>query len=315
MKIGENRLNIMLKPKSYIPGMNTPCLFEGQLEKEEGAVAAVIGCHNSSKTLLTISSSQVPGGILDLSLIGGITYNLELNNQTFSHGQRRKRQTEVSSNDYRELPKSPFRSSSSPFTGTLPSRAALKTNLKYDNSLLEHFQNSHAKTKEFLNQVVALARVRLSHASIIMKVDIKIGEVDHLNEYIKANDYDFDNLEFKERPRSLTSYFCKDLECTFEDCTRGLTYRGNACVRYGSAMSINELWSQHDEEFYTARTFAHELGHNIGMHHDHDPPHYGKGCNGKGLMSYFGQRDRWSSCSNTDLENWWRREGGYRCVN
>ena len=55
---------------------------EGQLEKEEGAVAAVIGCHNSSKTLLTISSSQVPGGILDLSLIGGITYNLELNNQT-----------------------------------------------------------------------------------------------------------------------------------------------------------------------------------------------------------------------------------------
>ena len=90
-----------------------------------------------------------------------------------------------------------FRSSSSPFTGTLPSRAALKTNLKYDNSLLEHFQNSHAKTKEFLNQVVALARVRLSHASIIMKVDIKIGEVDHLNEYIKANDYSFDNLVYK----------------------------------------------------------------------------------------------------------------------
>merc|ERR1719348_2230554 len=43
MKIGENRLNIILKPKSYITGMNTPCLFEGELEEEEDAVAAVIG--------------------------------------------------------------------------------------------------------------------------------------------------------------------------------------------------------------------------------------------------------------------------------
>merc|ERR1719422_603484 len=141
-----------------------------------------------------------------------------------------------------------------------------------------------------------------------MKVDIKIGEVDHLNENIKADDRYWNYLVRKERPRSFTSYFCKDI-CPFgQYCTAGITYRGNACVRYGWAIGINELWTPYDEEFETGQVFAHELGHSLGMHHDFDPPHHGKDCDGKGLMSYGGQQDRWSSCSNADFENWWRRE-------
>jgi len=311
MKIGENRLSILLKPTTNIPGMNTPCLFEGKVEEEEAALAAVIGCHNSSKTLLTISSSQVPGGILDLSLIDGITYNIALNNGTVFHGQRRKRGAD-SEKDYLVPPKNPLQGSIAPFQEALPSRVTLKTDIKYDNSLLKHFGYSHEKTKEFLNRVVSLAKVWMSHESIVMKVDIKVGEVDHIDETIRASGYHIRNLFHRGFP-SHTSFFCKDFT---RGSTLGIAYVRSACDYRGYAININELYTRYDAEQSTAKVFAHELGHNIGMLHDFEDVHGGHGgpCDGRGLMSYHGAKDKWSACSNDDFEAYWRREG-YRCMN
>ena len=56
--------------------------------------------------------------------------------------------------------------------------------------------------------------------------------------------------------------------------------------------------------------------------HDFDEQHGGTGfpgeggkCDGKGLMSYGSDRpDIWSSCSDTDMLTWWKKEG-HECVN
>jgi len=49
---------------------------------------------------------------------------------------------------------------------------------------------------------------------------------------------------------------------------------------------------------------AHEVGHNLGMRHDHDVLHGGPGnpCDGQGIMSYNGEKPgEWSKCSVADF--------------
>ena len=59
-----------------------------------------------------------------------------------------------------------------------------------------------------------------------------------------------------------------------------------------------------------AESMAHEIGHQLGIHHDHDKKNGGTGnwatstneCNGKGLMSYGDHLRVWSSCSKANFE-------------
>ena len=50
---------------------------------------------------------------------------------------------------------------------------------------------------------------------------------------------------------------------------------------------------------------AHEIGHNLGMSHDFDKKHGGKGsaCDKKNhIMAYGTSKDVWSICSKKDFE-------------
>ena len=54
------------------------------------------------------------------------------------------------------------------------------------------------------------------------------------------------------------------------------------------------------------------------VRHDFDDEHEGKGCNKEGLMSYVDSKDEelpnaWSTCSNSDFENWYRAKG-HKCL-
>merc|ERR1739838_1228568 len=76
IKIGRNHTDIiLLTPASNIPGMDTPCLFSGQLEGDPRSVVAVSGCLGGGKTSLSISSTLLPG-IVDLSIVNGVSFHL-----------------------------------------------------------------------------------------------------------------------------------------------------------------------------------------------------------------------------------------------
>jgi len=109
----------------------------------------------------------------------------------------------------------------------------------------------------------------------------------------------------------------------------GIAYLGQVCGGYWG-VNINEHISWPGRaELVTGRTFAHELGHNLGMEHDFAQKHGGNNrpgsggrCEGKGLMSYGScnprchdsrMPDAWSTCSISDFEALFK-QSAHKCL-
>ena len=208
----------------------------------------------------SIASSQLPGGILDLSLVDGITKDVATDDDPragldYSTGKM--------ANDVFYPPPTLQRSRSAIpyFSGPLPPKIVLKTDIKYDNSLLKYFNNSHEKTKDWINTVVGLTQTRFYHESLTMKVDLKVGTVEHINESLTASKENLNYLA-KQKPRpQLTSYFCAEIAYG----VLGFAFMRSACLTDGHAVNIVELFSTVNTDIKTAKVWAHELGHTIAM--------------------------------------------------
>ena len=84
-------------------------------------------------------------------------------------------------------------------------------------------------------------------------------------------------------------------------CRAGIAFTASVCQPShgnGYKSSINE-WRRTAVE--AAMVVAHEVGHNLGMLHDFDRAHRGKGCDGSGIMSYGDPPKQWSTCSVQDF--------------
>merc|ERR1712106_131034 len=145
--------------------------------------------------------------------------------------------------------------------------------------------------------------------SLTMPIRLKTGKIDHIDRRLKASQQSLILLSSTDSPSSLTSYFCEDI--SGESRLRGYAWKGSACRIDGYAVNINELFTTANSDLRTAKNFAHELGHNLGMKHDFHGDHGGHPgpCNHKGLMSYGERPDQWSECSNKDFTEWWKKKG------
>ena len=259
MKMGGKNSKIVLSPTFNLPTLKTPCLFKGKVRGDPLSKVFVSGCHNSSEILVSIASSELPGGVLDLSLVDGVTSIVTDDSKPEDYMMNQDYSSEGNYPDYIYPPTSRYQSTSH-YSGKLPSSVVLTTNIVYDYSLLKYFNLDHKKTQAWVDKVVGLTKIRMYHWSLGLRIKLRIGTVKYKYDHIRA---DLKILEYlyKKRLPTLTSYFCQD----FKHANKGWASIGSACRRDGYAVNIVELYSRSNSEFLSAQTFAHELGHNVGM--------------------------------------------------
>ena len=251
------QLTLLLSPASNITGEPTPCLFSGTVEQDQRSVVAVTGCKESPETDVTIASSLVPGGLVDLVIVNGSTFTVK--EDTSSTEDR----TLGARDDCLEPPADPHSSQHHLAAGSaMPTQVVLKTYMRYDNTLLRKFGGSHTATKQWLSRVVEMSRPRLLHSSLDTGLQLQVvGEMKHNKEDIQADFTTIDRLARNPKERGLVSYFGYQLGGGLV----GIAFIGTACRQDGYAVNINELFTSTNTEVNTARVWVHELGHNIGM--------------------------------------------------
>ena len=91
--------------------------------------------------------------------------------------------------------------------------------------------------------------------------------------------------------------------------------RGTTVFNIFRKSSINLISNGYGAHAIAGGLLAHEIGHNLGMFHDFSTIHGGTGeaetstnpCNNQGIMSYYSDSDKWSSCSVKDFKDLYNR--------
>ena len=168
-----------MKPvTNTIPGVVVDCLFSGNLADDRLSLVTVSGCMDSSETEMSIASSLVPGGLVDLILTQNTTKVLE---QEISIGSKK-----YGGADYVDAKVAKRRGRF--YSGRLPEYIELQTNLWYDRSLWEYFDYDDDAVSQWLARVVELAKPRLVLPSLSMKIHLSIPTAPKfIDRYLEAN--------------------------------------------------------------------------------------------------------------------------------
>ena len=256
---------VVLTPTSNLVNWVTPCLFSGKIENDPHSLVTVSGCHDSEEISISIASSKVPGGVVDIAIVN------EINELTGDAPTMRYLDLYEMQNGFKikqdvAIPPPDLLSSHILLgaNAVMPKNVVLETAIKYDNTLLKKL-GSHTKTKQWLDRVISLTKPRMTLHSLKVGVEIKVvGGIEYKDDYIKADSETIYRLA-EEKPKSLVSYFGADICQPGEWCTLGIAFIGGACRKYSTGVNINEYYMDRQAALNTALTYAHELGHNIGM--------------------------------------------------
>lgn len=295
---------------------NDNCFFHGSLNKDIESVVEVDGCKGELE-IVEISSRFVPCGLVVLLLEDGETYEID--------------PTEgLTAPDVEDsIPQTAARPGAA-WRGDLPNTAVAKIHVRYDNTLLD-LMGGHAQAKKKVNTIIAMAQPYFKR-SLGLGMDIKIEIVSgpsHYNKHIRDHPSGntlnaLVNQGGRGDDHPTAWFIAAKVNSEWQLSLAGVADIHGLC-RGSEAGSINEVAKHRKWDGNSARLFVHELGHNLGMHHDfengpkhgcpHCPNHLASGCDKRGFMSYQPPElpRKWSTCSKSDLDKTFR-EWTYRCM-
>ena len=248
---------ISLRPvKNSFPGVTVDCLFTGKLGDDDSSLVTVSGCKNGNETTtVSIASSLVPDGLLNLQFVNGCSVVPEDNVKRSFENQHDDVLIPPNDEQNHEY--------STKFFGKLPRAVELRTTIWYDQSLLKKFGGSHSQTKQWLAKVLEFAKTLFLAPSLNVRINLKKVGVRETKLTLVASGTSIGKVKVsggKRNQNNINSFFCHD--SYRRDGTIGIAYGGTACNEDGYAVNINEY---HISALDTARVFVHELGHNVGM--------------------------------------------------
>ena len=197
----------------------------------------------------------------------------------------------------------------------------------YDNGYLNHFNGIHLSAKGYITLTWAHVQAYYCQPSLGSKIYVeRLPGMKHYNEDLPGNDPCKALQTMKQHTENdlgsadlmlYMGFKCKT--CTFGG---GCTYLGTVCKDSAlnkKKQSINNWGTSYA---MLGESMAHEIGHQLGMHHDHDTRNGGTGnaytstndCNGKGIMSYGHHLRTWSSCSKANFEAYYTTQKDNWCM-
>merc|ERR1719510_264973 len=209
-----------------------------------------------------------------------------------------------------------------------PATNKLQLKVAYDNTFLGKFSGSHANAKSKIEAAFVHVQTYYCHSSLGAKLKLdRIGDIMHIDDTINTEHlYSSKVLGLTKKhvgPADLMVHMSglSNAGCTNGGgCLLGIAgCLGCVCDKeVGDSSSRSwrvykpKYWGRHNANYYRgnllqyAYTIAHEIGHNLGMWHDHSNWHKEVGCDQKGLMSYgSGIPLQWSQCSKKDFKTYY----------
>ena len=254
---------IFLKP-------NPNCFFHGRLKTDNESTVVVDGCKNDDATIL-INSRLVPCGYVSLLFENGETYSIDP-----SEGRE-----SLNGTDSVPPPQAAAFQGAGWQHHWLPSSVVAKVHVKYDRSLVNQY-GSQAKALRGVQAIVHFARAWF-HRSSGLAMDVQIQVLSW--EYYAGT---IPHPGIRGALGSLTGKGDGHPVVWFRSCppgcsgTIGVGHVGAFCwpKKYNPgkfvtlffcfnsnffAGQITNVKAGADETAFNAQTFAHELGHNLGM--------------------------------------------------
>jgi len=221
----------------------------------------------------------------------------------------------------------------------LPRQFRLEIALRYDNYFLDIIgKGSHPKAQQRANEIVKIANTFYrDFEGLGTSIEFDIVNVRHVDEEMRLREAGVScdrSCQIFEKARGLAGrdsidpdhfhYLSQDPEGgtnggAYQGALQGWRYRGSVCLPEKSKkVAITDTvtlshWSWNQIRSNAAKTFAHELGHSLGMYHDFQGP---KSCRGH-IMDY-GDTEilaGWSHCSKEAIAGWFEQlsDHGMNC--
>jgi len=310
---------------------DTGCIFHGHLQNDTDVEVFVSGCPEENSFQIAFDSDRLEEHLFNV--VDGNVQNVHLGDRYAGDSIDLvvKKVVEGTLNTTRDSWST--RARTGQHIRNVPKKMRVRVHISYDNEFLKNVgSGSQSTAVKRINGIINLAREMFKWKSLTTEIELDILDIKHVatsltlhGDISKAINSAASISEKNKVNADNYHYFSYDNKAGTSGVAITVGWlnsdaSGSVCIRDQKKRTAISEWLNNDAE--TAVTFAHELGHSLGMPHDFcsdksctdgSLKNYprkdskGKACwNDNTVMDYYQPSvNKWSTCSVESMNAWY----------